>query len=192
MWFLAGCAVGLLVALMIKITPAPVAVEGDGDGEAENSTETLPEPIFDFYTVLPEPEVVSVNEELVTAQRAAVREASVSSEPEPVADQKRSEETPADSVDPVPIRVREPGSEAGVKFLLQAGSFKSAKDAERLKDRLEGAGQKPRIVKVQVGSGETWHRVQLGPLETEYSVDQARKVLTGMNIEGLLLRVKEP
>ena len=138
---------------------------------AENSQQSSaeePSPVFDFYTVLPESEVIlpSEAEEKSAPPKPAVTTAKPSAKP-----------------------AAKPQTKPG-KYLLQAGSFRSASDAEKLRVKLLLSGQDARVVKVTVGTGETWHRVQLGPYETSESIDQARGVLAEHKIEGLLLKVK--
>lgn len=170
MWLVTGFAAGFFVAFLIKLTPAPVSVNASMEtAETAQSGKERPEPVFDFYTVLPEQEVIL---------------------PEPIERQSPpavsvSEKTGSKSV-PEAKRATKPG----VKYLLQAGSFRSAKDADRLRAQLLLAGQEPRVVKVTVGAGESWHRVQLGPFDTSESIDQAKQVLADFKIDGLLLRMK--
>lgn len=137
----------LFVAFLIKLTPAPVAVNASAQSaEAAPSDKESPEPIFDFYTVLPEQEVIL---------------------PEPVERQSPSKETVREKTASTSGSQVQTATKPGVKYLLQAGSFRSAKDADRLKAQLLLAGQEPRVVKVTVGAGELWHRVQLGPLKRQ-------------------------
>ena len=170
-----GFAVGFFVAFLIKLTPTPVdVVVDDRSDKATTQQPSEPDPIFDFYTVLPESEVILPVEE--PEPKPQVRSATPT-------ENKSVESKPAVAAKPKPVKKQH-------KYLLQAGSFRSSQDAERLKARLLLAGQTPRVVKVTIGSGEAWHRVQLGPFETSESIDQARKVLAEHKIDGLLLRIK--
>ncbi len=170
-----GFAAGFFVAFLIKLTPTPVEVVVDGDGrQTSQHSSAEPTPVFDFYTVLPESEVILPVEEPEPEQRNR------SSKPE---------NTKSGTAKPQVATKAKPAKKK-YKYLLQAGSFRSSQDAERLKARLLLAGQAPRVVKVTIGSGEAWHRVQLGPFETSKSIDQARKVLAEHKIDGLLLRIK--
>ncbi len=169
MWLITGFAAGFFVAFLIKLTPAPISVDAAMTAvETARSDKKESEPVFDFYTVLPEQEVILPGPVEQQPPKVTSRNKTVS-EPEP--------------------KVKT-ATKPGVKYLLQAGSFRSAKDADRLKAQLLLAGQEPRVVKVTVGAGESWHRVQLGPFETSGSIDQAKKVLADFKIDGLLLRVK--
>lgn len=169
-WLITGFAAGFFVAFLIKLTPAPVPVNASAQtAETAQPGKKSPEPVFDFYTVLPEQEVILAEPiERQSPPKATTSEKTVS---------KSGAETNT-------------ATKPGARYLLQAGSFRSAKDAERLKAQLLLAGQEPRVVKVTVGAGESWHRVQLGPLETSESIDQAKQVLADFKIDGLLLKMK--
>lgn len=171
LWLVTGFAAGFFVAFLIKLTPSPVDVPVQTASEEQEKTEKKdPDPVFDFYTVLPEAEVVLPE-----------------SSPEP--------ELPKTAAKPeaqIPEPSRQPAvvPTTSTRYLLQAGSFRSEKDADRLRAQLLLAGQQPRVTKVTVGAGESWHRVQLGPFEDQESLDKARSVLADFKIEGLLLRMK--
>ena len=60
--------------------------------------------------------------------------------------------------------------------ILQVGSFQSAADAESLKAKLAFLGLEARVKSAQVNN-DTWHRVQLGPFDSETRLSQAQKLL---------------
>lgn len=72
-------------------------------------------------------------------------------------------------------------------WMLQAGSFRSYSDADRLKATLAFQGLESAIDTVS-GSTGTWHRVRLGPFDSRREVDRIRSKLARKNIEGLILR----
>ncbi len=51
----------------------------------------------------------------------------------------------------------------GTPYLVQAGSFQNADDAEKLKARLALGGFEASIVSVNIPEKGLWHRVRLGP-----------------------------
>ena len=139
----------------------------------QGSTSDEPDPVFDFYTLLPEAEVVLPDLEAISVTGT----------------------TPASISGSKPgVSVSAPGLEPTVtghtRYLLQAGSFRSEKDAERLRANLILSGLSPRISKVSVNGGETWHRVQIGPFDDQGSLDNARSILAEQKIDSLLLRLK--
>ncbi|MGB1271593.1 MAG: SPOR domain-containing protein, partial [Endozoicomonas sp.] len=128
---------------------------------------------FDFYTLLPESEVT-----------LPMAEPSSRPAPEKQADRSGANDKKGDTKGSV--------SSSGVprKYLLQAGSFRNAQDADRLRAQLLLQGLNPKVEKVNVGSGETWHRVQLGPFIDRSSLHNAQQVLASQNIDSLLLQLK--
>jgi len=68
-------------------------------------------------------------------------------------------------------------------FLMQCGTFKDGRRAERLKAQLALLGFESRI-KVTQGKHTTHHRVQLGPFEMNRDAQRARHKLSKHNING--------
>jgi len=168
LWFLAGLLIGLGVSAFLffrgylperpgqqpvantEQPPAETALIDDTDGIAGESTDRR----FDFFTVLPEMEVVVPDQQL---SRDAL---------------------PSDSP-----------SDTGVSslYILQAGSFKSASDAEQMKARLALLGSVATIQVVTVNDA-TWHRVRIGPVEGARRADELRKLLQDNNIDTLVMK----
>jgi cell division protein FtsN len=91
-------------------------------------------PRFDFYTILPEMEVVVSAPDVVTER-----------------------EPPAAAGAPV----EEAG---GSSYMVQMGSFHKHGDADRMKASLALMGVEADIQKVNVNNGEVFHRVRSTPL----------------------------
>ncbi|WP_257296407.1 SPOR domain-containing protein [Endozoicomonas sp. YOMI1] len=171
-WLLAGLVIGVFAAFLAGLTPSAKDVRtvaeqvksSSGDEQKKDN-----QPVFDFYTLLPESEVtVSIAEPEPKGEPAAV-----------------SAKTASSKLDQKPAATASPK-----KYLLQAGSFRSSKDAERLRVQLLLEGLTPKVEKVSVGGGETWHRVQLGPFTDRASLQNAQEVLASKNIDSLLLQLK--
>ena len=170
LFLVTGFALGFFVASLINLTPSAIDIpmpERAGGHSSSESSE--PNPVFDFYTLLPESEVVLPEPEATPVVKPA---------PKPAVQSKTS--TPATAQK----------SKGHNRYLLQAGSFRSEKDAERLRANLILSGLSPRISKVNVGGGETWHRVQIGPFDDQGSLDNARRILAEQKIDSLLLKLK--
>ena len=80
-------------------------------------------------------------------------------------------------------------AEANYAYLLQAGSFRDEADADRLRAELILQGFEAVIKEVEQASG-TWHRVIVGPYESEREMIRARNRLAEANIESIQLQVK--
>lgn len=68
------------------------------------------------------------------------------------------------------------------KFTLQAGSFKSASDADSLKAQLAFLGLEAKVKSANV-NGTTWHRVVLGPFASNSKISRAKNLLLENRIE---------
>ena len=166
-WLLGGILIGLgaAVFLMVKgylpeIKQHLPSVDSNPSGSTEPALveEEIVEPKkprYDFFTVLPEMEVVVPEQEL-------------SRKAEPT--------TPQTAVD-----------DTHDQYILQAGSFRNATDAEQMKAQLALLGSMATVQKVTV-NGQTWHRVRLGPFPNAREADEARRMLSGNRIDTLVLK----
>lgn len=178
-WFIAGLLVGLLFSGLawLKLLPPPrvalpvvPAQRPPAKPAAKPEKEPAPpKPRFDFYTILPEMEVV-VPEPEEEPPRV------VSSRPE----------TPKS---PAPVRDRSPSAGGGERYMLQMGSFRRYADADRLKASLALVGIRAEIQKVRIGSGETFHRVRSGPYSRD-KVNRLRAKLKQNRISSLVIKLK--
>ncbi|MFQ5644237.1 MAG: SPOR domain-containing protein [Thiogranum sp.] len=82
-------------------------------------------------------------------------------------------------------RVEKPGT-----YLLQAGSFRSRKQADQLRAKLALLGMETRIQTVSVNNKQTWHRVRVGPFNNLRDLNQARSLLKKNGIDAILIRLK--
>jgi cell division protein FtsN len=80
-------------------------------------------------------------------------------------------------------RVSQPGT-----YVLQAGSFRSVADADRVQATLAMQGIESRIQQVTIDE-DTWHRVRIGPFDDLAQLDEMRKKLHEKHIEVLVIRV---
>jgi cell division protein FtsN len=76
-------------------------------------------------------------------------------------------------------------------YYLQAGAFQKSSDADNLKARLALIGLEAQIVTATVGES-VWHRVRLGPFESERAMSEARGVLRDNRIEATVIKSVEP
>jgi cell division protein FtsN len=82
-----------------------------------------------------------------------------------------------------------PLSAPGV-YVLQAGSFSSFEDADRMKAQLALLGITSRIQKVSVDE-RTFHRVRIGPVEDLDEVNEMRARLRRAKVEVMVIRIGE-
>ena len=176
-WLVTGLALGFFVATLMGLTPKAVDVQMAAEsGEPSESAKPVNQPVFDFYTLLPESEI-SVTPESVVANP-------VKTPPLPLPEKKSSSSVTAATVSAIPKAKPK-------QYLLQVGSFRNVKDAERLRAQLLLDGLAPQIENVRVGNNEQWYRVQLGPFLEGESLTSARKMLAEKKMDSFLLLVKQ-
>ena len=191
-WFLAGAVAGGLVTwVMLGRDPAAEQVRATvertvGHSIGVDSTEPPPKPKFEFYTLLPEMEIVVPDEDL-PAPGPAPAESSPTAESgatdtEASTGSTVEEDKPADSG---------PALGSG-HYILQVASFRSMNDADGLKAQLTLLGFRPVVQTVAVNSDEKWHRVRIGPYADRASLEAARiKLRTDGYANPLVVWVKK-
>lgn len=173
-----GLIIGLFVAFLVYLDdmdqPPNAAVQSP---EAEGATEPQAGadsshaegesdgPRFEFYSILPELEVV-VPEFGRGSGEEGTDDGDTASEPAPA----------------------EPAAEGG-HYYLQAGSFRKAEQADRMKAEIALLGLDVVIQDVQV-NGEQWHRVRVGPYTSTSALKAAQQRLRENEIEHLVMREK--
>ena len=173
-WFLAGAVAGGLVTwVMLGHDPAAEQVRATVERTVGHSigvepAKPPPKPKFEFYTLLPEMEVVVPDEELPSPS------------PAPAASSTTDESSAADTAVTAGATVEDdPRSDAETAlksghYILQVASFKKMKDADGLKAQLTLLGYKPVVQTVAIDSDEKWHRVRIGPYADRDALEAAR------------------
>ncbi len=136
-----------------------------GTGSAQPAT-----PTFEFYTLLPETEVIAPN-------------SSSSNTPETTA--KASQEAAADDA---ANQTKQPAATGS--YMLQAASFRDIADAERLANRLKDFGLLAKITDVRANGNQIWHRVQVGPYRDTRELNRAQDLMVTQGIEPLMIRLQ--
>jgi cell division protein FtsN len=75
-------------------------------------------------------------------------------------------------------------------FLLQAGSFAAAADADRLKASLALLGFESHVQRVTIGSA-VFNRVRIGPIDDLAAAERTQRRLRDAGIDSLLMRVPQ-
>ena len=168
-WFLGGLFCGLgLSALVLMKQWAPQLRGGEAQvvkpaAPADAPAANPDKPKYDFYSVLPEMEVVV-----------------------PDAEVKSAAATP-------PAADAQAATNATQRYMLQAGSFRTSADADALKARLTlmGVGATVSVQEVNV-NGTEYFRVRIGPFADLHGVDAAKRSLEGNGINAIALRENAP
>ncbi|MET0067352.1 MAG: SPOR domain-containing protein [Candidatus Thiodiazotropha sp.] len=170
----AGLVAGAFLMGLAWLQLGPELADGEVPGiksrpqpkTAQESPPPAPKPTFEFYTILPEMEVLIPDEEIVTPE-----------EP-PATHKPKPSETNTASV-----------SDHGA-YILQMGSFRKYQDADRLKARLALIGIEAEIQKVSINNRDTYHRVRSGPYTSQAQLNSARKLARENGITSLVIKLK--
>lgn len=159
--------------------PQPNAATSSGDGGRGIAAKKQDkEPRYDFYSVLPQKEVVIPDAQL---------DAQVKAEQQAAAKQETSS---ADS-DTTSNTADKPAAQAAQgEYLLQVASFPNASDAEAVKARLALKGFRAEVEHVTI-KGKSWNRVRLGPYTSATALEADRKKLEAEGFHAIALKERK-
>ncbi|MDX5374142.1 MAG: SPOR domain-containing protein [Pseudomonadaceae bacterium] len=196
-WLACGAAIGAFFMFLFSLEPGRDEIKrakpeqpkrGSEQSKPQQASEPT-KPKYDFYTLLPESEVIVPPESLPPADTPKPPEQKpVTPEEAARIDAARAEaalngQTPP----PPPVVAKAPVT---TQFFLQAGSFRKREDADKVRAQLLLLGQN-----VQVESGkvreETWHRVLVGPYASREQLATAQKQLAASGFSNLLLQQRQ-
>ncbi len=185
-WMLAGLVIGLFASFLIYLDKQPaedvsftdavkqelkkareekkLEVKAQQENPPQNNEDETnnKKPRFEFYTILSELEVFVPEPEVET------------------------EEIKSHSSNVISKPVK---TYTGKKYLLQAGSFKSQQDAERLKASLALLGVMSTVQSVNINS-DKWHRVRIGPFSNPSELRETLSTLKQNNIHAMTMELK--
>jgi len=187
---ISGLVLGLFVAFLVYIkmqaTPQPTAVYQESILPPVEQTRPdrpaapvqpqahqpppPPKPRFDFYTLLPEMEVV-VPDEAIAPPPAPVTPPAPGNTPAAPAARSAASAGPAET------------------YLLQVGSFRNGEQADRFRAELAILGLETSIQKVTIDNRDTYHRVRVGPFHDAVALNSARNLLKKQNIESKVIKL---
>ena len=121
-------------------------------------------PRFDFYTILPEMEVVISDEEIA--------------------------EPAAPKVINRPVAPASVATDSAVRYRLQVGSFKKASDADRQKAKLAMLGVEADIQRVNIGQGETYYRVLTASVADKSELNAQKRLFQQNKINSLVVQIR--
>ncbi len=168
-WLLLGVVLGVILASWVFLAGYAPTLR-DPDGPTPQPDATVPAPSkpgiaaepdkesWGFYTELPE-------------RRVVIPEA------HPARD---------DVGQPTAAGDKSKSTDSG-SYVLQAGSFPSSSDANKLKARLALLGYSSQVRDVTI-DGQTWHRVRLGPFDDAAALEETRNRLQQAGIKALALK----
>lgn len=164
--------VGAFVMFLLHLKDN-VPADGSQKTTQEQKKSSGIEPTFDFYTLLPE------SEEVVTRPQAD-KKTIVTAPPEETVE-----------TQPQPEQPKQTASVADTEsYIIQVGSFKKLSDADAYRAKLAFLGVESKVQTVTIDDKDTWHRVQIGPVNGRAQADAMQKQLRENAIDSLLLRAK--
>ncbi|OAZ98919.1 SPOR domain-containing protein [Halomonas sp. G11] len=209
LWGLAGMAAGFFLAQhqhgtapwqdtpddAVQTAPESSAEEREAR-EAARETEDSTEPsmpTFEFYTLLPETEVIapgvtppsSVETPPAAEAESDTGDSDSDTVDDPIAQVIAANMRPEEQV----TTAQQTASEDGARYVLQAASFRELSDAEQLRQRLRNLSLLAQISEIQA-DGNTWHRVQVGPYEDTRELNRAQDLMATQGIEPLLIQLQ--
>lgn len=189
-WSICGLVIGGFVMFLMNLEPGGEEIKRAKDAPKQKEQPKRPastsgqsaKPKYDFYTLLPESEVIVAPEapkpeppKAVTPEEAAKIETA------------RAEAALNGQVPPPPPTV----AKAPVtQFFLQAGSFRKKTEAEKVRAQIILLGQDVRVENVTVRD-EDWYRVMVGPYANRDQLAQAQKALAASGYSNLLLQQRQ-
>ncbi|KRW58939.1 SPOR domain-containing protein [Pseudomonas sp. TTU2014-080ASC] len=197
-WLVCGLVIGGFMVFLFSLEPGKDDIKRERPDQGRNAQAAKPakpepkepaKPKYDFYTLLPESEVILPPQAIEpTPPPKKPEQKPVTPEEAKKIDEARalaalSGQTPP----PPPVVAKGPVTS---QFFLQAGSFRRKDDANNLRAQLILLGQN-----VQVESGtvrdETWYRVMVGPFASREQLGQAQKSLAASGYSNLLLQQRQ-
>ena len=192
-WLACGLLGGGFIMFLMQLQPGRDDIKRDKTEQASTTVKAKQpvkkaepqKPKYDFYTLLPESEVI-VPPDSLTPPASSVKPVSAAEAAK--IDAARAEallngQTPP----PMPPVAK---AATATEFFLQAGSFRKREDADKVRAQIILLGQN-----VQVESGtvreEIWYRVLVGPFANREQLAQAQKSLAGSGFSNLLLQQRK-
>ena len=182
-WFLFGVLTGSFGVGLYWMTQAPGQVPAPVAAIPKAERPAPAHPNFQFEKILRETVVDSKDNGKPPPPPA----------PRPEPPPPPSAEPTAEPGDAAKDAKKETGAAAAPEsgsYVLQIGSFKTAKDADNMKAQLAMLGVTTRVQSVKLKNGEVWHRVTTGPLSSKKAMEQTRATLKKHGKEAIPIKVK--
>ncbi|MGY3041793.1 cell division protein FtsN [Rhodanobacter sp. TND4EL1] len=179
-----------------QANPQATAEHGSAPGVLESNSADAPpkKPQFDFYSVLSEKEVRIPDAEISAQARVEQQQKQAAQAQAQQAQQAAQQAAATANVPQVATQnitaapasaVAQSGSGSG--YLLQVGAFPNASDAETLKAKLALQGFVANVQSVNI-SGQTYHRVRLGPFRSATDLESTKQRLASAGINAIALK----
>lgn len=194
-WIACGLILGIFVMSLFKLEPGKDSVKRETAKPAASQPATpkpaprpasqpaANKPKYEFYTLLPESEVIVPPDAL--PEKAPPPPSAQEVEAKRKAEAARAQAL-LDGKQPPPA----PPRKEITQFYLQAGSFPEREKAEAVRARLLLTGQNVHIEPGQVAN-KTWYRVLVGPFASREQLNRAQTQLSNNGFNNLLLQQRK-
>ncbi|MCW4149703.1 SPOR domain-containing protein [Halomonas sp. 18H] len=222
LWALCGLVAGFLISQhqhgtapwqdadnspVARVEPQPADEQAAAEDDEPSASQDEPErtepamPTFEFYTLLPESEVVApggnMPESTATPpsrdqaeQNDSGDDSTADSDSQAPADDPIAQVIAANTTQPSEPDDEQREVDEDGRYMLQAASFRTTADARKLANRLKDFGLLANITEVKTGDGATWHRVQAGPYTDRNELSRAQDLMVTQGIEPLLIQLQ--
>jgi cell division protein FtsN len=140
-----------------------------------------PKKTFDFYSVLPEMEVVIPDAELSAKARAEQQRQQAAAAQAQAGTNGNAATAPAATTAGVAP------AEAGARYVLLAGSYAEPKAADEAKAKLALLGIVAKVQSITI-NGKTWNRVMVGPYSNASETETAKKTLADNGVKAIPMK----
>lgn len=197
-WLACGLVIGGFFVFLFSLEPGRDEIKRDKTEQVRSTKPepkpTQPEPSrpkYDFYTLLPESEVI-LPQALEETPPPAPTPKPVTPEEAAKIDAARAEAALNGEVPPPapPVIASAQVAPVTTQFFLQAGSFPSKDKAESMRAQILLLGQNVRVESGTV-SDKTWHRVLVGPFASREQLAGAQKSLAAGGFSNLMLQQRQ-
>lgn len=189
-WLVCGLAIGGFLVFLATLEPGGDEIkrtkeppQAKQQAKPKPQGEQPPKPKYDFYTLLPESEVIlppETKEPEAPAKAVTPEQAAKLDEERALAALSGQVPAPPPTVAKAPV----------TQFFLQAGSFRKQVEADKVRAQIILLGQDVRVERVTVRE-EPWFRVLVGPFTTREQLNLAQKTLAGSGYKNLLLQQRQ-
>ena len=195
-WLCLGVLLGLGLSALILIkdwapmlrkknlpqpNPEATAPKESEQAVAEDAAKkpTPPKKTYDFYSVLPEMEVVIPDAELSAKARAEQQR----QQQQAAQTQAGSTANPAPTTPTTPT----PAADASGRYVLMAGSYAEARAADEAKAKLALLGIVAKVQSITI-NGKTWNRVIVGPYSNASETEAAKATLAENGVKAIPMK----
>jgi cell division protein FtsN len=138
-----------------------------------------PKKTYDFYSVLPEMEVVIPDAELSAKARAEQQRQQQAAA--------AAQQAGAAATAPPTATTQAPATEAGARYVLLAGSYAEARAADEAKAKLALLGIVAKVQSITI-NGKTWNRVIVGPYSNASETESAKATLAENGVKAIPMK----